>query len=262
MSTDLTLLLSQRNDVFNILSMAGLEGHIKRFVWENHRVEIKAHRRTVSRLFYEHFVPSLASLNVSSFQSLLIKIFHKRRTSRYYFLFSIDDHFAEYGNVAWPISYYPGIQNVTAYHELNSWHAVLEHVTIWSNNMSKELLVPDLWSQSELRQQLIDIGFQQGSSEFTQFTSEEKIVIRQTLKYAEQQIQEQISLSRKEAEYVNERFIYLSQALDKLNRFDWKGVLVGTIMSIAVNLTVDTQTGKLIYEIIRHAFSHVTHLLN
>jgi hypothetical protein len=58
-------------------------------------------------------------------------------------------------------------------------------------------------------------------------------------------------------EFINERLEYLSQAVDRLNKFDWKAQALSTLISIAVNLSVDTEGGKKLFQLFSQALEFI-----
>src|ERR1700730_9725630 len=61
-----------------------------------------------------------------------------------------------------------------------------------------------------------------------------------------------------QSEFINERLEYLSKAVDRLNRFYWNGVAISVVMSIAVNLSVDTERGRVLFNTFKAAFRATT----
>jgi len=54
---------------------------------------------------------------------------------------------------------------------------------------------------------------------------------------------------------------YLKKAVDRLNKFDWRGLAISVVVGIGINLSVDTNSGKLLLDLLRQAFNTVTYLL-
>jgi len=61
---------------------------------------------------------------------------------------------------------------------------------------------------------------------------------------------------------ISERLKYLEAAVDRLNSFDWKGVTISTLLSIAITLSLDTERGRQLYILFKQALSDLLHLLN
>jgi hypothetical protein len=119
----------------------------------------------------------------------------------------------------------------------------------------KEL--PDLWS--EIRNYSF---FSSASSipadELNQFTEVEKQQLRDSLQEFKRLITEKFDPVEDQLKFMNERLDYLTKAVERLNRFDWKAQAASTLVAIAVNLGVDTATGKLIGHMFMQALGFIT----
>ena len=56
---------------------------------------------------------------------------------------------------------------------------------------------------------------------------------------------------------IDEKLDYIVKSVDRLNRFDLRGVVFNTFISIGVNLAVDTESGKVLFEIFCNAFNSI-----
>lgn len=68
--------------------------------------------------------------------------------------------------------------------------------------------------------------------------------------------------SEEELIQISEKLDYLSKAVDRLNRFDWKGLALGTFIGISTNLAIDTESGRKVFELLRQAFDAIVKLLS
>lgn len=93
------------------------------------------------------------------------------------------------------------------------------------------------------------------------FTSEEKSQIKQRLLEFEDSVQANFDLLQEQLEFINERLEYLGNAVDRLNKFDWKAQALSTLISIAVNLSVDTEGGKRLFQLFGQAFDFIVKYL-
>ncbi len=103
-------------------------------------------------------------------------------------------------------------------------------------------------------------------STFTQedlqpFSLEEKEQIRTSLQVFQELLVQNYNPNEEQLELIEERLDYLSKALDRLNRFDWKGVTISTVIGIGINLGVDTNTGATLLRLLEKAFQAVRLLL-
>lgn len=110
---------------------------------------------------------------------------------------------------------------------------LLKHV----KEMREELEYPDLWQQLEGNRLAIqDIDFDQQIP----FKTDEKEHLKLGLEEVKALVEEQFALSQNELNRVHKRIDYLIAATDRLNKTDWKGIAISTILSIAFDLSFDS----------------------
>jgi len=134
----------------------------------------------------------------------------------------------------------------------------------WLHTTAKPYLednkTPDPWAQLENYGTLIttttiseqDLGY---------FSAEEKEHVQQSLLEFRTNVVENFNPTPEQQEFVDERLDYLRTAVDRLNRFDWKGLAISIGTSIAINLAVDTETGRQLFQLFQQAFQSLTKLL-
>ncbi|MEK6280066.1 MAG: hypothetical protein AABN95_06900 [Acidobacteriota bacterium] len=138
--------------------------------------------------------------------------------------------------------------------EFKEW---LEHVAkkyIEDNNL------PDYWSQLKMYGSQIYPDIPEGKD--SEFTEEAKAEVRDAVKQFRAMIADEFEPTPEQSEFIKERLDYLCRAVERLNRFDWNGVAVSVVMSIAVNLSVDTERGRVLFNMFKAAFQATTKLLN
>jgi hypothetical protein len=120
----------------------------------------------------------------------------------------------------------------------------------------EEELLPDLW------QSMTDALSQSYARSTTDsFSAVERGQIKVALRNFKILIKSEFEPSEDQARVITERIDYLASAVDRLNRFDWRGVTISTLMTIAVALNLDTETGRRLYALFQQAFTALTHLL-
>jgi len=65
-----------------------------------------------------------------------------------------------------------------------------------------------------------------------------------------------------ELEFINNRLDYLSEATTRLGKFDWSNTFVSILISIAINMCFDTETGKLFFNLIKQVFGSFENFLS
>ena len=69
----------------------------------------------------------------------------------------------------------------------------------------------------------------------------------------------QAALKRRRRKY--SELAVINRDSSRLNRFDWTGLAISIVVSIAVNLSVDTEGGRLLFTLFKAAFRATTKLL-
>jgi hypothetical protein len=112
---------------------------------------------------------------------------------------------------------------------------------------------PDLWLQIETYRSFVDerSGDDRDTSDFTE---DEKEDVRRSVEDFKRLVAENFSPSKEQQEYINKELDYLSNAVDRLNRFDWRGLAISTLTGIAINLSVDSEKGRLLFKLFQQAF--------
>ncbi len=124
----------------------------------------------------------------------------------------------------------------------------------------KELTLPDLWQQMETQKSFIS-GTAMHKDEITPFSENERKLLRTSVKEFRLLVEKTFQPSQDELEIINNRLDYLTKAVDRLNRFDWKSVAIQTIISISIALSLNTEKGRTLFNLFKQAFSEILHLL-
>ena len=124
----------------------------------------------------------------------------------------------------------------------------------------KEERLPDLWAEVGASPPILQI-YRDKEWE-GKFSEMEKTEIRSSLGRFKVLLVDEFSPSRAQLEVIDQRLWYVAAALDRLNKFDWLGVAISTLMTIAVALSLDTDKGQQLFELFRTALSGIARLLN
>lgn len=230
------LLHQELNDIYQVLTQAGLSDYIARLKWEGPRGNLLSYINQgrgsrVVRLSLVH-----------SQQEYYCKIDVDRdRGSWYVTAYTIDNHLHSGWQYKWP--------------------DVKDIIRKWATQLGNAVAEPDYWLAASMHATAMgfDVGLSIDDAQ-SSFTPEEKVFIRHALELTEQNIERTFQPTREEMAQVRERLYYLANAVDRLNRYDWKGVFLQTLISIGINLTVDTEGGRLLFETARSAFAVILKL--
>lgn len=93
------------------------------------------------------------------------------------------------------------------------------------------------------------------------FTNEEKIQVRMAINELKNLISSSFKLNSIENKIVVERLDYLIEAVERSNKFDWKGIAVSTLISISIALSLDTEKGATLFQLFKKVFSAIKLLI-
>lgn len=156
----------------------------------------------------------------------------------------------------YPIStYYPW--NPSSFDDI--LNLLLEWLDNDVSNFEEDQYEPDLWEEYKEGQKVFDfnsIDFEE-KGKFSIFEAKQISFAINELKFL---IEKNFETSEKETTLINERLDYLIDSINNLNKFDWKSLVFSSIIGIMTTLTLDVEKGKLLFELVRQAFSTI-HLL-
>jgi len=124
----------------------------------------------------------------------------------------------------------------------------------------EEQTTPDLWAEAQGQAEFIRPDLDSPDAQRL-FSDEEKNQIRLSIKQAKMLLKETLAPTAEQLKRIEQRLDYLAEAVDRLNKFDWKGVLLNTIIGVTTALSLDTHRGEQVLKIFKDAFSGVVHLL-
>lgn len=146
------------------------------------------------------------------------------------------------------------------YEPKNNWgtiDVVYEEFEYWLKNhviaYLEEIDIEDLWDQLEGQSLFSPDPLSSRSSD--SFSKPEKERIRSSINQFRKLIETQYQPHTTQLEAIEDRLEYLVDSLDRLNKVDWQGVAISTVISISIALNLDTQDGKNLFDLFRQAFT-------
>lgn len=123
-----------------------------------------------------------------------------------------------------------------------------------------DISTPDLWQTlEENRTRTKDKTAT--LEDFEAFSDEEKIQIRLSLNDFRLLIVKNFKPNKEELVAIDTRLKYLSNAMDKHNKFDWKGITINTVIAISIALSLNPEQGSKLFHLFTQVFSHIIYLL-
>lgn len=209
MLTGIPLLPSQRADVWNVISGAGLEP--SDFRW--HPAGPFYNRRYPSNLVY------MASPEIA-------------RVGPFHFLFG------DFGM----IRYFPGRSlDGVARHEdayVQGWEDRLGYLKGWTALLRRELAAGDPWAALISAQDLSRLA--SSSTDNRPFTDSERLAIRRQLDLLSERVNANPLLTKEQITAIVSGLAYLSEAATRLGRKDWLTLAMGTVSNIIVGVALNS----------------------
>jgi len=135
-----------------------------------------------------------------------------------------------------------------------------EWLRFFVSDYIKEKQAPDLWALLDEYRPIIDDATI-NREDTSNFRNDEKPEIRQSIAQFRSSVVSSFDPSTDQVQFIDEKLDYLSRAVDRLNRLDWRALAVSSVISIAVNLSADTERGRLLFHLFQDAFRSTLKLL-
>lgn len=144
------------------------------------------------------------------------------------------------------------------------FNIVVKSINDWVINHVKKLFEdqnePDLWKEFKNTRKSLNFDSINFDERFI-FTENEKKQIQISVNELKTLIQKKFNTTKQQQKMVNERLDYLAESANRLNKFDWKSSAVSTMISIAIALSLDTERGKMLFELFKQVFSTIQLLI-
>lgn len=172
-----------------------------------------------------------------------------REYDRSYVMFSPEFNSASY----WPDENWSS-SILPIYEEFRGW--LKNHVRLYL----EELTIPDLWSQIQDEQNVFGTLLSD-EQDYRFFTSDEKKVLCEAIPQLRIRIIQEFSPTEDQLTIIDSKLDYLTGAFERLNRFDWKALLLSTLIGIATTMSFDSNSGRTLFEIGKHIFAGAIQLI-
>ena len=93
------------------------------------------------------------------------------------------------------------------------------------------------------------------------FTEDEKIQTQLLMNEFKNLLIERFDLQEEQIKIVNARIDYLVEATKRLNKFDWKGCAINSLISIIIALSLDVEKAQQLIHLFQTAFHYTTNLI-
>ena len=134
-------------------------------------------------------------------------------------------------------------------------------ISIGAKPFLEEFETIDKWKYFQFEANIFDLtGANFGQND--KFTMEEVNNISNSIDKLKRLLIDKFEPNPDQLEFLEERLEYIYNATLKQGKFDWSNTFIAIIISIAINMGVDTTTGKEFFDLIKIAFGSLKYLLN
>jgi hypothetical protein len=217
------LMLSRRNEVFQVLVGCGLSAFLSEFRWREVRQSVNSQERGV-------FGQRVVFVDDREHNRLVSRLDYKHEKQTYFFLFAGSGSPMD-------IVYFPDANLGEAVLENIPWPAVIHHVRSWGEAIARELTPRDLWSEIEIegerliRRVALDVG------DSRPFSPAESELIWDATRIFQQTLLDRYEISPEMADEIKSRLDQLASVSQQQSRTAWLHTTVGVIVSIALAVT-------------------------
>jgi hypothetical protein len=121
--------------------------------------------------------------------------------------------------------------------------------------------IPDLWENARAAASVATTLNDAPRDHDDTFTPDERERVKAAIANFHVLVVQTFKPDAQQAEEISAKLSYLQSAVERLNRFDWKGVALSTIIGIATSLSLDTEKGRLLWTLFQQAASAVQQIV-
>lgn len=153
------------------------------------------------------------------------------------------------------VTFIPGTYTYSQEVGFLDWDRILYWFRTWLECIDAEISIIDKWQEFEREFQAVNIDF---STENEKFTHSEYKEIEQRIGLLKDEMST-IPEFQEHLENINQKLDHLTDMVEKLGKFDWRGLFVGTMVNIVTAYAVPPETTSHLWESVKQIFN--TYLL-
>lgn len=231
---------------------------------------LKKYKNEVYQIIKEKFSLDTNRFIISDFEEnqnpvTEIKVLGSEMSFHFYNSLSSWDHFRYRGTIFKPVlsigELVPPLNNTQVFDKEKVFKQFENWIEAQVIPFIEEMDSIDHWNNFQFEQNIFSL-LDGNSLDNAPFTTNQIQYINNSTNVLRESIVERINPTEAQMQYITERLDYLVDATERLGKFDWYGVFLSTLISIAINMGVDTGTPQVLYELVKQAFSSFKLLMN
>jgi len=214
MSDDLTLLKTQKNELYKILESNELNP--SDFSWDVRESKMETDT-DISVLFY--------------------------RERDFYFQF-------DFTSDQWCLTYAPAKEKRSDFDAVSGWNDVTYSLKIWIDLLKKELDAPDLWQEIEKYQEAFSITPPEDLTN-EPIPAYEVEQVAKSIAILADRIEESFELSKEQNTFVRSRLAYLVDSAKRQLKLDWIHTNIGVLVTISAGLALAPEQAHELWQLFK-----------
>lgn len=164
-------------------------------------------------------------------------------------------------------TYSPGESFIYDREKVYIWDDVVSIFMQWLSCLKREISQPDLWKELE-KIKMDDLipeldGFEfEDKYEREEFSYREVMQIEQGINDIGNYLVEISNGNDEEIQIINQKIDYLTDAVKRMGRTDWKNIFIGVMIDIGINIISDPVQRQIIGQMIQNMFSGIVKLIS
>lgn len=134
--------------------------------------------------------------------------------------------------------------------QIDHWLKTVVHPYI------QEVEFTEKWNSIESGK-FFDGSFNSDPDDMSMLTEPEVNFLKSAVRQIKSEIRKEFEPTAELVTEIDKKLDYLIESTERLNRFDLKGTILNTMLSIGINLGVDTESGKALFKIFNDAFNSI-----
>ncbi len=152
------------------------------------------------------------------------------------------------------VTFCPGKTTVKENVNYSGWVTLVSWFEIWLENLKRELSQPDKWT--ELLKSSEQIKWDNQEGENSQFSYQEVEGIYASVNQAKVKIAE-LGLVENHLRLIGAKLDYIAEKAKTLGKVDWKNLMMGTLITLVVELALKPETTNALWAIFKEAFQRI-----
>ena len=129
----------------------------------------------------------------------------------------------------------------------------------WLQYLKREIEAPDKWQ--ELLDASKSINWEITEQQNSKFTYQEVVEIENSIKIIKTRITD-LPLLAEQTQRINEKLDYIKSKAETFGRVDWKNLVIGTLITLVMQLSLPREASKLLWIIFKEAFKKMLLISN